>query len=141
MARENKKQKHTEKNEYVTVKKSNIHGKGCFAKKDIEEGTYIIQYKGEKITKREAEIRGERDNKRGTVYLFNLNKRYDIDGWVNGNEAKYINHSSTPNCEAVNVSGKEIWIVGIRDIKKGEELTYDYGFELEDDATKNKKKN
>ena len=126
-------------NKYIKIGKSKIHGKGCFAKIDIPKGTYIIEYKGEKITKREAEKRGERDNKRGTVYIFELNKRYDIDGWIKGNEAKYINHSSYPNCEAVNVAEKEIWIVAIKDIKKGEEITYDYGFELDNDKTKGQK--
>ncbi len=115
---------------------SSIHNRGLFAAEPIEEETYILQYFGEKITKAESERRGiaqqERGkrNRTGQVYIFELNKRYDLDGFRNNNPARYINHSCDPNCEAVNWKG-EIWIVAKRQIEAGEELTYDYGFAVE----------
>ena len=65
----------------------------------------------------------------GAVYIFTLNERYDINGKVSWNLAKYINHSCDPNCETDIIRGK-IWINAIKDIKKGEELTYDYGYDM-----------
>ncbi len=122
---------------YITVKGSSIHNKGVFAKKDIPEGTRIIEYVGEKITKKESDRRADedieaskKDNNKGAVYLFELNKRYDIDGNVPWNTARFINHSCDPNCETDIIKG-HIWIIAIRDIKKGEELSYDYGYDLD----------
>ncbi len=122
---------------YIVVKKSSIHSKGVFAKKDIPAETEIIEYVGERITKKEADIRGERvlsrsktDVTRGAVYIFELNKRFDIDGNVSWNTAGIINHSCDPNCEAVNIDG-HIWICSKRDIDKGEELTYNYGYNFD----------
>ena len=123
------------KNELIEVRSSGIHGKGVFAKCDIPKGTEIIQYKGQLLTKDESDERSDRDNERGTVYLSTLNDHFDIDGWVNGNEAKYINHSCKPNCEAVlhededDYAEDEIWIEAISDIKEGEELGYMYNFD------------
>tara|TARA_R100000027_G_scaffold60818_4_gene51753 strand:- start:17705 stop:18205 length:501 start_codon:yes stop_codon:yes gene_type:complete len=125
----------SEKRSYV-VRRSSIHNRGLYAKADIEEGEYIIQYKGEKISKAESERRAlaqearGRKNGSGQVYIFELNKRYDLDGKTSKNLAKYANHSCEPNCEAVNYRG-EIWFVALRDIEKGEELTFDYGYALE----------
>lgn len=125
-------------NSYVTVKKSKIHSTGVFAKKDISEGTRIIEYIGERITKAEAEKRAQlpleraKENKEcGAVYIFELNKRYDIDGNVPYNIARLINHSCGPNCETQLIRG-HIWIISIQDIKKGEELSYNYGYSFDD---------
>jgi len=122
-------------NPYIVKKKSNIHGWGIFAKKFIPKGTKIIEYIGEKITKAEANRRGpklveyaKKHKELGAVYLFELNKRYDIDGHVPGNKAKYINHSCHPNCESDVIRGK-IWTIALRDIAKGEELFYNYGYD------------
>jgi len=121
---------------YIVVKTSKIHRRGVFAKKNIPKNTQIIEYVGEKITKTEAEKRADAQyklgekGKEGHVYLFELNKRYDIDGNVPWNTAKYINHSCDPNCEAEDDRG-HIWIISKRIIKKGEELTYNYGYDLE----------
>jgi len=73
----------------------------------------------------------EKDNARGFVYIFELSRKYDIDGYPKYNTARYINHSCDPNCEIHIIQGR-IWIVAMRGIKKGEELTYDYGYEFED---------
>jgi len=125
-------------NKYAEVKGSKIHNKGMYAKVDIKKGTEIIEYVGEKITKKESDIRGEKvlsssktHKEKGSVYIFELNKRYDIDGNVKWNPARYINHSCDPNCEAINIDG-HIWIQAIKKIKKGEELTYNYGYNLDD---------
>lgn len=121
---------------YILIKTSKIHRRGVFAKKDIPKDTQIIEYVGEKITKAEAEKRADvqynlgEKGKEGHVYLFELNKRYDIDGNVPLNNAKYINHSCDPNCEAEDDKG-HIWIISKRNITKGEELTYNYGYDFE----------
>ncbi len=121
------------------VKKSKVHGSGVFAEKKININTKVIQYIGEKILKSEGDKRsGKRISKylhsedHGSVYIFELNSKYDIDGTPNYNKAKYINHSCNPNCE-VEISRGEIWIRSIKKIKKGEELSYDYGFEFDKD--------
>jgi SET domain-containing protein len=123
---------------YVVKRRSSVHGFGIYARKDIPKGTRIIQYVGERITKKEAERRADEvlfaakaDSDCGAVYIFVLNKRYDIDGNVSYNTAKYINHSCDPNCETENIRGK-IWVIALRDIQKGEELNYNYGYDLDD---------
>ena len=122
---------------YIEIRTSSIHHKGIFAAKDITAGTEIIEYVGEKITKRESDIRGaivlnrsKNDITKGAVYIFELNKRYDIDGNVSWNIAGIINHSCDPNCEAINIRG-HIWICAMRDIQAGEELTYNYGYNFD----------
>ncbi|MCF7708876.1 MAG: SET domain-containing protein-lysine N-methyltransferase [Verrucomicrobia bacterium] len=113
--------------EYFEIKDSPIHGKGCFAVKSIAKGTRIVEYTGVKITKRESEKRCMENNE----YIFTLDDKHDLDGDVGWNPAKYINHSCTPNCSAEDIDG-HIWIVAERRIKLGEELTFNYGYELED---------
>lgn len=124
-------------NPYVLKKRSGIHGFGLFAKTDISQGTKIIEYVGEKITKAESDRRGPKlveyaknHHELGAVYIFELNQRYDIDGHVDYNAAKFINHSCDPNCEAEIIRG-HIWIRALRDLKKGEELFYNYGYSLD----------
>jgi len=118
------------------VKRSSIHNRGIFAKHDIPNDSPIIEYVGEKITKAESRRRGdalmEKSKKTGcaAVYVFTLNKRYDIDGGKGRNPARYINHSCAPNCEAYIMRGR-IWIYSLREIKAGEELTYNYGFDAD----------
>lgn len=118
------------------VRSSEIHGWGGFAACDIEAGEQIIEYAGEKITKKESNKRGlarlEESMKDGgaAVFIFELDKRYDLDGDHPDNIAKHINHSCNPNCEAVNIDN-HIWICALRDIEAGEELSFDYGYDLE----------
>ena len=102
---------------------STIDRKGLFAAQAIPTGTRIIQYIGEKITKRESQERLDDGNE----YIFYLNTRYDIDGKTLKNTARYINHSCDPNCVIV-YTRRAIWIVAARDIPVGEEFTYNYGF-------------
>ena len=115
-------------------KKSKIHGTGVIADCDIKKNVRIIQYIGEKITKKEGDRRSTARIKKylnkkneGSVYIFELNKRHDIDGSFAYNKARYINHSCSPNCE-VDIVKNEIWISSIKKINKGEELSYDYGY-------------
>lgn len=120
----------------IEVRGSEIHGRGVYATEDIPEGTRIIEYIGELVDKEESERRAwkqhEHAEKTGdaAVYIFTLNKRWDIDGSVPWNTARLINHSCDPNCEAW-VEGKRIFIYALRDIAKGEELGFDYGFDIE----------
>jgi len=119
------------------IKKSKIHGTGVFASEDIPKNTKIIEYIGEKISKKEGDIRSEKrirrylnSKKTGSVYIFELNSKYDIDGSKRYNKARYINHSCSPNCEVDIIRGR-IWISSIKKIKKGDELFYDYGYEFD----------
>ena len=119
------------------VKNSKIHAKGVFATENIKKNTKIIEYIGDKISKKEGDRRSElrikrylNSKKTGSVYIFELNNRYDIDGSVAYNKAKFINHSCKPNCEVDIIKG-HIWIISIKNIKKGDELSYDYGYEFD----------
>ena len=107
-------------------KKSGINNLGLFAKSDINKGEKVIEYKGRKFTHKQVEENDRFDNSKA-IYLFTLNERYVLDGDAKTNTAKYINHSCDPNCEVDIINGK-IWIIAIKDIKKGDELSYDYGF-------------
>ena len=113
--------------ESLIFKSSQIHGLGGFAKADIPSGTRVIEYLGEKITKQESVRRCEA----GNHYIFALNDREDLDGNVDWNPACFINHSCAPNCE-VEWDGRHIWIVARRDIEAGEEITFNYGYDLVD---------
>ena len=120
-------------------KSSQLHGSGLFANRDIKKGEQVIQYIGDKVTKREGDKRAdkqikkaEKNKKNGMVYVFELNKKYDIDGGVSRNYARFINHSCDPNCE-VDITNNEIWISSIKKIKKGAELTYNYGYTFDTD--------
>ena len=108
------------------VKKSNIDKRGLYASKNIKLGTKVIEYIGKLISKKETETNPKFNNEKD-IYLFNLNNKYDLDGDYSWNTARLINHSCNPNCE-VGGKGLKLWITAIKDIKKGEELSYDYGF-------------
>ncbi len=121
------------------VKESEIHNKGVFAACDISKGTKIIEYVGEIISKKEGDDRADEQveqNKQnpdnGAVYIFELDDEHDIDGNVEYNTAKWINHSCDPNCE-IDITNGHIWIISKRDIKRGEELTYNYGYDFDEE--------
>ena len=113
------------------VKKSNIDKKGLCAAQNINAGTKIIEYIGKIISNKEVEKNPKFDNSKD-IYLFDLNKRVSLDGNYKWNTARLINHSCDPNCEVIG-RGLKLWISALRDIKKGEELSYDYGFSFDKD--------
>jgi hypothetical protein len=120
------------------VRGSTIHGFGVFATRNIRKGSRVIEYLGERISTKEADRRyGERDDNH--VVLFTVDSRTAIDGGVNHNEARYINHSCSPNAQA-EIHDKRVFIVAIRTIKAGEEITYDYNLESEEKGSKARKR-
>lgn len=116
-----------QKKELIEVKDSPISGKGVFAIKSIPKGIYLLKYDGELITKEKS--LEELEN--GNEYIFTLDDEHDINGKVEWNTTRFVNHSCSPNCEAINVDG-EIWIASLREIKQGEELSFNYGYPLEE---------
>lgn len=111
------------------VRKSGIQGKGVFAAKKLRKGQRIIEYAGERISNAEADRRYDDDTmKRHHTFLFTLDSKTVIDGAVEGNDARLINHSCDPNCEAV-IEGKKIYIYALKTIEPGTELAYDYKYE------------
>ncbi|OGI26100.1 MAG: hypothetical protein A3E38_00850 [Candidatus Moranbacteria bacterium RIFCSPHIGHO2_12_FULL_54_9] len=94
-------------------------GLGLFAAAPIKRGKTIIEYVGKRIPTSVGDTLNNR-------YIFNVSSRCDIDGSPRSNTARYINHSCRPNCEAINRRGR-VFIVARKNIKVGEELTYDYG--------------
>ena len=115
------------------IKKSNIDnkGRGLYAAKNIKAGTKIINYKGKIVTNKEVDESDKYDNGK-PIYLFTLNKKYSMDGDFSWNIAGLINHSCDPNSQYDGI-GLKIWITAIKDIKKGEEITCDYGFGFDKD--------
>ena len=89
------------------------------------KNTRIIDYAGEKITHQESLKRESRYMKRGAIWCFQINRRWVRDAHVGGNLARFVNHSCKPNCYT-QIVGRTIWIRAARNIKPGEELTYDY---------------
>jgi SET domain-containing protein len=110
--------------DFVRVRRSQIEGHGVFAKRKIPKGARIIEYKGKRraladlFTQRAGE-------KAARVYAFSLRADTVIDGAIDGNESRFINHSCEPNCEAHTFDDKA-YIYAMRDIVRGEELTFDY---------------
>lgn len=111
----------------VCFRNSPIHGQGGFARAGIAAETRIIEYLGKKIDKAES----LRQCKLGNACVFYLDERFDLDGDVDWNPARFFNHSCSPNAEARTLDGK-IWIVALREIKAGAEITFNYNYELQD---------
>ena len=112
------------------IRDSPIQGRGAFAIEFIPAGTRLIEYAGARLTPEEADARypdvaGERHH----TFLFAIDDHVVVDAAVDGNEARWINHSCDPNCDAV-IDDDRIWIESIRDIEPGEELAYDYAYVL-----------
>ena len=114
-------------NQWFELRESGIQGLGAFARQDIPKGTRLIEYTGEKISYMESDRRypDERDSRHHT-FLF--------DAAFDGNDARFINHSCNPNCDAYIERG-HIWIESIARIPAGAELTYDYQYEFLDEYT------
>jgi uncharacterized protein len=131
----------------IATRRSAIHGNGVFAIAAIEKGSRLIEYKGRHRTHQEVDRVYADDVDTGHTFLFTLNDIYVIDANVDGNAARWINHSCQPNCEAVLVEDDNadpnkdaVFIEAIRDIRPGEELTYNYGIVLGEPHTARLKK-
>jgi hypothetical protein len=109
------------------VGSSSIHGRGLFAVQPIESGCRVVEYEGQRIDKQESIRRCQA----GHHCIFYWDAEFDIDGGVEWNPARFANHSCAPNCEAQR-EGDHIWIVSTRDISAGEEITFNYGYDLEE---------
>ncbi len=110
----------------VEARDSQIHGRGVYALAPIKKGTRIMEYLGERISHAEADARYEKKGEDdGHTFLFIASNRTVIDAGVDGNDARFINHSCNPNCETV-IENSRVFIDAIRNIKPGEELGYDY---------------
>jgi SET domain-containing protein len=117
------------------IRPSPMQGLGVFATRPIPEGMRLIEYAGERLTPAQANARyPERPDERHHTFLFAIDDDVVVDAAVGGNEARFINHSCEPNCDAVYDDGR-IWIDAIRDIEPGEELAYDYAYILEERHT------
>ena len=113
----------------LVIRRSKIHAAGCYTRVAIKRGTWIVEYAGKRLTVRQANRKYKKATK---TYLFGLSDgKTVIDG---EGIAAFINHSCEPNCKIVEHKGR-IWVVADRDIKAGEELSYDYSLydgDLED---------
>jgi len=109
------------------VRRSGIHGRGVFAARTIRKGTDIIEYRGQRITMKEADRRPDSDpDNPYHTFLFELDDGRVIDARVRGNAARWINHSCAPNCQTFEDDRGRVFIEARRKIEPGEELTYDY---------------
>lgn len=130
----------------IEARQSAIHGNGVFASAPIKKGERVIRYKGLLRTHAEVDRVYAEEADTGHTFLFTLNDKYVIDANVDGNDARWINHSCDPNCEAtwLEDGGKKrkdkIFIEAMRDIAEGEELTYNYGIVLAEAHTAKLKK-
>jgi uncharacterized protein len=123
--------------ELIEVRRSNVHGLGVFATQRIAKGTRIIEYVGERVSHAEADRRyEEKDANDSHTFLFIVDRKTVIDAGVDGNDARFFNHSCDPNCEST-VTNKRVYIESIREIEPGDELTYDYQIQREDDDPDN----
>ena len=117
------------------IRDSPMQGLGAFATRRIARGTRLIEYSGERLTPDQADARyPDADGERHHTFLFAIDDDVVIDAAHGGNEARFINHSCDPNCDAVIEDGR-IWIETIRDASPGDELAYDYAYVLEERHT------
>lgn len=113
-------------NPYYEVRDSAVHGRGCFARQFIPKGTRIAEYIGDRITWAEADKRYEGyDVNDNHTFLFIVDKKTVVDGGVNGNDARFINHSCDENVQSTVEKGR-VYLDAIKDIQQGEELGFDY---------------
>ena len=115
----------------LEVRQSAVHGRGVYALAKIRKGRRLIEYKGQVVPWKQATAQADGPH----TFLFGLtNGRDVIDPEVGGNEARWINHSCQPNCEAIE-EGDRVFIYALRALQPGEELFYDYGLEVDEPRT------
>ena len=108
---------------FTRVGRSGIEGKGVFARRTIPRGTRIFEYVGERRTVTSVLL--DADDPTTRTYRFRLNDQIIVDATIDGNDARFVNHGCEPNCAAY-IFDDRIYIYADRDIRRGEELTYDY---------------
>lgn len=130
------------KSRKIERRQSPIHGNGVFATAPIAKGEKIVRYKGKVRRHEEVDEEYAGFDETGHTFLFSLNEEWVIDANIDGNVARWINHSCNPNCEAVqeeHPKGKKhkdkVFIHALRDIASGEELSYNYGIVLDERYT------
>lgn len=112
----------------LVIRSSSIHAAGCYAIRPFKKGALVCEYEGPRFTK---EVADERYKDRSITYLFSCGDNgMVIDGF---GTAMFINHSCDPNCETKDIDGR-IYVVAIRNIAAGEELTYEYNLFDSDDT-------
>jgi uncharacterized protein len=109
------------------IRKSDIAGRGAYALQRIPKGKRLIEYTGERVSHEVADARYDEDERKGNTHtvLFSVDDKTVIDANVDGNDAKFFNHSCEPNCTSLIVR-KRVYLETLREIQPGEELTYDY---------------
>ena len=134
-------------NRKIQTRRSKIHGTGVYATHDIPKGEFIIEYKGRIRRHDEVDAAYDSDDENGHTFLFTLNDEYVIDANIDGNEARWINHSCDANCDSSHEDAADgnsrhdrIIIKAARDIRAGEELSYNYGIRLVERHTAKQKK-
>lgn len=115
----------------MTVRPSPIHRWGVYSEEFIPKGRKVMEYTGEKISRKETLRRADKP----LNYLFTLDSYWTIDGSVGGSGAQYMNHSCTPSVYAWIYRGHILYMAA-RDIQPGEELTIDYRFDPDVPAVK-----
>ncbi|MEY3954572.1 MAG: hypothetical protein RLZZ397_1452 [Pseudomonadota bacterium] len=121
----------SEEHALIEARDSRVHGRGVFARLAIPSNTSIIEYTGQRITWKEAVRRHPHDpTQPHHTFYFHLESGRVIDAKINGNIARWINHSCEPNCEAREEKGR-VYIYALRALHAGEELFYDYGLEID----------
>jgi SET domain-containing protein len=130
-----KKRKTRKQNVHIAVRDSSVHGRGVYAMETIPEGTRIIEYTGDRVSWEDA----PNDEDDPHTFNFGLENGEVINPEIGGNDARWINHSCEPNCEAVEQDDR-IFIYAIRDIEAGEELFYDYALEIDEPVTEESKR-
>jgi uncharacterized protein len=120
----------------IVVRRSPIQGRGVFSTRDVAEGERIVEYTGARLSHAQADERCPDDeaSSRHHTFLFAVDEKVVIDGGEGGNDARYINHSCEPNCEVV-IERRRVFIHALRDIRAGEELTYDYWYLTDESYT------
>jgi len=121
----------------ITVRQSRIHGRGVYAARKLAAGERIIEYKGLRIGWDEADRVPSADPADPNhTFLFALDDgKTVIDAARGGNSARWINHSCDPNCETEESEDGRVFIQALRDIRRGEELNYDYGLIIDQRIT------
>ncbi len=129
------------KKPYFTVRSSSTHGHGAFAARKIRKGTRIIEYQGKRSSWKKALKRPPSDpSDPYHTFIFGLDNGKVIDASVDGNDARWINHSCDPNCEAIEEEDGSVFIYAMRTIQPGEELHYDYRLSVDGKPKKKERK-